>query len=125
MITDPEIIGLATKLEHLAFEQIRQYYEESRDLTVLLSKDPTCVSIPYTKYEREYSYQLMYSVKDGCWRCECKNNFRTGMPCSHLVKVVRHFGGCIGYYINERWLHQKDAAPVKKASRVDLHRKRI
>ena len=47
------------------------------------------------------------------------------MPCAHLVKVVRYYGGCISYYINERWYHDKEDVAVKKASRPNVRVKRI
>lgn len=100
-IDDSEVINLSNYLEHFAFEQIRQYYEESRELSLIENgTGPNLRSIPFVKYERKYRYNLMYDLKYGCWRCGCKNNFRTGMPCAHIVRVVREYGGCIGYYIN-------------------------
>lgn len=47
------------------------------------------------------------------------------MPCSHLFRVIRDHGGCIGYYINERWYHEKHNVAVKKPSRPSLKHKRI
>jgi hypothetical protein len=47
------------------------------------------------------------------------------MPCSHIVRVVREYGGCVGYYINERWLHDKDTAQVKKPTRPNIRTKKI
>lgn len=124
-ILDDEILVLSNYLEHLALEQIRQYYEESRMFSIEKGKSPLIRYIPYTKYERKYKFNLMYDLASECWRCECKNNFRTGMPCSHIVKVVRENGGCVGYYINERWFHDKDNAQVKKASRPNIKTKKI
>jgi hypothetical protein len=125
-IEDEEILNLSLLIEYLPFEQIRQYYEESKNFhTVEEGTEPHRRYIPYRKYDRNYRFNLMYDLESGCWRCECKNNFRTGVPCSHLFKVIREYGGCLGYYINERWYHDKDEVKVKRASRPDTKAKRI
>lgn len=125
-INDPEVVRLSNYLECLTYEQIRQYYEESREFrSVEPGTSPVHRYVRYMKYEREYRFTLMYDIKYGCWRCECKNNFRTGMPCAHIVRVVRENNGCIGYYINERWLHDKDNSQVKKPTRPNIKRKKI
>lgn len=47
------------------------------------------------------------------------------MPCSHIVRVVKDNKGCIGYYINERWFHNKENAYVRKPSRPGTKHKKI
>lgn len=95
------MLMLHGKLEYLAYEQMRQYYFQSRELQGIQAGHTAVLKrIQYTQYERKYSYNLMYDLRSECWRCECKNNFRTGMPCPHIFKVVQQFGGCVSYYVN-------------------------
>lgn len=30
-----------------------------------------------------------------------------GIPCSHLICAILHFGGSILYYVNQRWLFKQ------------------
>ena len=69
--------------------------------------DPVSVLVPYLKYDRQYQFKVEYVAWKQCWVCECNSVYKTGMPCSHLIKVIRKFEGSIGYYINERWFHAK------------------
>lgn len=41
------------------------------------------------------------------------------------MRVVREYGGCVGYYVNERWIHDKDHVVVKKETRPDNKKKKI
>lgn len=47
------------------------------------------------------------------------------MPCSHLFRIIKEYKGCISYYINERWFHDKHNAANKVASRPNIRNKRI
>lgn len=111
-------------MEHLAYDQIRKYYEVSMEESLTKLADPLAVEVPYSKYDRPYLFRVRYCLWKGCWVCECHAIYKTGMPCSHLVKVVRHFGGCTGYYINERWLHCKEDPEKVKISRPPIAKNR-
>jgi hypothetical protein len=47
------------------------------------------------------------------------------MPCPHLVKIIFENNGCLSYYINERWYHDKQNAAIRKATRPGIKYKRI
>lgn len=48
-------------------------------------------------------YNLKFNIESNHWYCECKVINWSGLPCSHLISVILHFGGSIEYYINSRW----------------------
>lgn len=98
-IHDQEVLVLSEKLEHIPFEQIRQYYMDSRDFIKVEQTGINAV-ISYMKYSRKFKINLMYDLKYNCWRCECRNHWRTGMPCAHLFRLIKDNGGLVGYYIN-------------------------
>ena len=77
-------------MEYLAFDQIRQYYEASLEQEIALA-DACSATVPYVKYERAYQFNLKYVPWKQCWVCECNAIYKTGLPCSHLIKVVRKF----------------------------------
>lgn len=83
----------------MAFDQIRQYYEISMETNIKII-DNLNVQVPFIKYDRSYFFKLRFDLTKNCWICECNAIYKTGMPCSHLVKVIRNFEGCVGYYIN-------------------------
>lgn len=53
-------------MEHLAFDQIRQYYEQSRELDINIT-GPIEAIIPYKKYDRPYVFHLRYNISKSCW----------------------------------------------------------
>ena len=52
----------------------------------------------------DQKYILNYDIPNETWRCSCRLIYWSGLPCHHLIKVVRRFKGSISYYINTRWL---------------------
>lgn len=123
-IKDPELLILSKYIEHLAYDQIRKYYEISMEENLRIT-GPLTVEVPYTKYDRNYFFKVKFEIWKNCWVCECNAIYKTGMPCSHLVKTIRYFKGCVGYYINERWLHCKQEEQEKvKISRPPIAKNR-
>jgi hypothetical protein len=51
-------------------------------------------------------YCVKFCLEDYCWKCNCGFLYATGIPCSHLIKMIRKFRGSLTYYINKRWMIQ-------------------
>lgn len=106
-VQDEEVLELQYYMEHLAYEQIKKNHEVSLELNQLTAIDETTVQVSYEKYDRRYAFTVKFDLARNFWVCECKSIYKTGIPCTHLMKVIRKFGGLVGFYINERWFHAK------------------
>ena len=63
---------------------------------------------------KTFIYTVSYSLADQCWKCNCNLIFWSGLPCTHLIKVLRLCRGSITYYINRRWMiHNEKFNPNK------------
>ena len=61
-----------------------------------------------------------------CWQCECNYLCVVGIPCSHLIAVLTdpEINGQLIYYINSRWIHEKQDAITEHAKPFITNKKR-
>ena len=48
-------------------------------------------------------YKLKFHLEEDYWSCSCNMIKRNGLPCAHLMTVIKKYRGDIAYYTNERW----------------------
>lgn len=82
------------------------------------SRDCKSVMINPLKYEvtepNGRKLRVHFSIRDDCWFCECKYCLINGIPCQHVILMLNYFGGVMEYYINGRWIHNKQEKIVKR-----------
>ena len=53
-------------MEHMAYDQIRQYYEISMETNIKVI-DILNVQVPFIKYDRSYFFKLRFDIGKNCW----------------------------------------------------------
>lgn len=59
--------------------------------------------IKENKSKNKCVYFCKYFLDDNCWKCNCRVIVLTGLPCSHLIRVILLTKGSLDYYIHSRW----------------------
>lgn len=69
-----------------------------------LNDHETEFNLKEIKEKNKCTFVCQYFISEDCWKCNCGVLYFSGIPCSHLLRVVHHMNGSIEYYINSRWL---------------------
>ena len=94
-------MSLANTHSILTFEE-----ERSKNLMPAFKKEykgiaPVSDRKSYIMNTKEGFYIVF--KEDGLWYCGCQYNEKTGVPCSHLVKVLIYRDEPFELYIHPRW----------------------
>lgn len=130
-----EIHMLTVRIENQIMERLVKYFIDSLNEDMMLeSKDKHSLKyeLYFQKAEKSSGpkprYYLNYSLAHLRWECSCLIQYRVGLPCCHIIKVLREQigGGSLEYYINTRWIHDKqDRIPEFSKPLISRKRRRV
>lgn len=100
---------LAGKMERKVFKKLLIMYRSATKYAKILAVSPDQLSYqialkPHSLPQPTFIYTVRYSLSSGCWYCNCRFIYASGLPCAHLIKIIRKFRGSLAYYINTRWM---------------------
>jgi hypothetical protein len=108
---------LSTILETNVYTKLSYLYNHSLRKLHIQSGNPEKTSFKIrdsSKTPSNNTYDVTYDLGSGCWHCSCTLIYWSGLPCEHLIKIVRYFRGSISYYINTRWIKTGTLKDVPK-----------
>lgn len=116
-----EINGLQNQLETKIMDFLVRNYSDAKDCRRELIN-----ALNFKVYDRDAnSFMVTFSIEYDHWECECNHLPLIGLPCSHIISVLSdaNIQGAILYYINTRWIHNKQEF-IKEPTRAFITNKR-
>lgn len=100
-----DIHSLQSLLELKVMDRIIRYFSDSLDME-LEKLEPGLVNVHQKIQtdlgEKDEVFQVRYLLNAEYWECECKIQYMIGIPCAHLIKILKssEIRGSLRYYIN-------------------------
>lgn len=127
VVTD-QIKYLSIRLQRKLYNKLLTMYKAAvKHIKIIgMSRDGLYYEVAFKPQRvvahKTYIYTLKYDIESECWRCNCGFIYQSGIPCAHIIKMIRKFRGSIVYYINKRWMIQNNNFnPDDLQSNVQLH----